>query len=997
MDDPTECILNQPSINRILLGLHQPPLLTAAERLFEMNFAPTTPVGAALDLSNCLIVVPTTRARHRLMQLLAMQAQDQNTAFSPPEITTLGGFPEYLYTPEKLLATDLAQQIAWSRALEQTPEEEIRCLTGRADVEDLKDWQPLARLLSRLHTRLASDVWSFNSVAREVAELDGFLSNELERWEVLRDVQNRYYRTLSKADLWDRQAARNYIAAAGLKKDIKETRCHTEKDIVLVATADINRSIAGMLEQLTAQVTVMIAADESHSDRFDKFGNLITKKWLDASVDLPDEKILFVDSPADQAASVAHFITHLDKEYATDEVTIGVPTEELIPQLQRSINSISLPHRNLAGKPLGETAPVRLMTACREYFKQQDYNAFAVLLRHPDMYRWLSDQLGSGEEADSRGYLDALDSYQNRKLPDWIRIRDEKPFGEPAKIAKRFDAGDVGSESRASIEADNVRKLNTVHKLIVSLLRPLDKPAQKISLWTEPWSDILIAIYGERELDRNIALDQQTLMACQTMHTALANHRHVPTEFGTTCSAVEALEWALEAASEQRVVDPPIIDAIEFAGWLDLPLDDAPVMAIVGINDQYVPTSEFGHQFLPNKLCEQLGILDNNRRFARDVYALTLVTSVREDYLLISGRHNAAKDPLKPSRLLFTQDEQTSAERAYSFFSFEGKDENNFWLYEKSLAEKVTTQQFSIPRPHITKPIDSMRVTQFKDYLKCPYRFYLQHVLRLDETSDDWSEMSGGTFGDLAHDVLQSFYEAEIKESKDDREIFDWLSKQLDVEANIRYPGSRLPSLRIQLEQLRGRLERFSELQAVQRQDGWQIVSCEELLYHELMVDGKPFTIRGKIDRVDQHEVTGKVAVWDYKTSDAGNDPQKAHIKSKKWIDLQLPLYRHLVREVDILKDADLENLTLGYVLLSKNLNDIRFAKAPWDSSMLDYADKEVHRVIRDIRNGVFGPPADPPPIFSEKYAAICQDNVFEGAAIVATEFGAVQEEKPPW
>jgi len=170
-----------------------------------------------------------------------------------------------------------------------------------------------------------------------------------------------------------------------------------------------------------------------------------------------------------------------------------------------------LPHRNLAGKPLGETAPVRLMLACREYFKQQDYNAFAILLRHPDMYRWLSDQLDDGEES-SVGYLDALDDYQNRKLPDWINIRDEKPFGEPGKIAKRFAEGDAGSKRRASIEADNVRRLNTVHKLIASLLRPLDKPPQKISQWTEPWSDILIAIYGERELDRNIALDQQTLL-----------------------------------------------------------------------------------------------------------------------------------------------------------------------------------------------------------------------------------------------------------------------------------------------------------------------------------------------------------------------------------------------------------------------------------------------------------------------------------------------------
>lgn len=930
------------------------------------------------------------------MQLLAMQAQDRAATFSPPEIKTLGNFPEELYVPEKLLATDLAQQIAWSRALEDTPEEDIQKLTGRTDVGELKNWQPLAKLLSTLHTRLAGDVWSFNSVAREVANIDGFLKNELQRWEVLRDVQKRYYQTLGKADLWDRQAARNYIAA-GSRPSINETRCATEKDIILVATADINRSIAGMLAQLTSQVTVMIAADESHSDRFDEYGNLITKKWLEASVDIPDEKILFVDSPADQSASVAHFITHLDKDYSTDEVTIGVPTEDLIPQLQRSISAIDLPHRNLAGKSLGETAPVRLMIACREYFRQMDYESFAALLRHPDMHRWLSEQLAEPDDSKFGGFLDALDDYQNRKLPDWIRIHDENPFGDPAAIAKRFDADDEGSKKRAAVEANHVRRLNQVHSLVASLLRPLDKPAQKIPEWTEPWSDILIAIYGERELDRNIALERQTLEACQSVHTALANHRHVPNEFGTTCTAPEALDWALEAASGQRVADPPQIDAIELVGWLDLPLDDAPVMPIVGMNDEYVPKLEFGHQFLPNKLCEQLGIMDNDRRFARDVYALTVITSVRDDYLLISGRNNAAKDPLKPSRLLFTQNETTSAERAYSFFSFEGQDDNSFWLREKSLAEQITTQQFEIPKPHLKKAIEKLSVTKFREYLKCPYRFYLQHVMKIDDQADDWTEMSGGTFGDLAHDVLESFARSDCKDSKHAEEISKWLSKQLDRETKRRFPGSRLPALRIQIEQLRQRLERFSELQALHREDGWRIVSCEDMLEHTIMVDNKPFTIRGKIDRVDQHEITKQVAVWDYKTSDAGKDPKAAHQKGREWTDLQLPLYRHLLKEIDVIAGANLDDVILGYVLLSKNMEDIRFAAAPWDRSMLESADKVAHECVRKIRNGVFGPPAEKPPLFSEKFAAICQDNFFEREEPQLGAWGEPVEETPPW
>ncbi|MEM9412734.1 MAG: hypothetical protein AAGA30_16600, partial [Planctomycetota bacterium] len=100
--------MEQPPINRIFLGLHQPPLLSAAERFVQLHFASASDNEATLDMSQCLIVVPTTRARHRLMQLLATEAQSRDAVFSPPEITTLGEFPEYLYVPEKLLATDLA-------------------------------------------------------------------------------------------------------------------------------------------------------------------------------------------------------------------------------------------------------------------------------------------------------------------------------------------------------------------------------------------------------------------------------------------------------------------------------------------------------------------------------------------------------------------------------------------------------------------------------------------------------------------------------------------------------------------------------------------------------------------------------------------------------------------------------------------------------------------------------------------------------------------------
>ena len=963
-------LLNQsPQVNRVFLGLQQPPLVSAAQRLVESYRAKDEFGRERLNLSNCLIVLPSRRAMNRLMQLLATIAQGNGLAFSPPIMTTIGGFPEYLYTPAKSLATDLAQQIAWSKALEQTPLEEIQCLTGREEVEDLKDWQPLAKLLSRLHTRLASDIWSFRSVAREVKSVPNFLEPELKRWEALLEIQNRYYKTLGEADLWDRQAARNYIAA-GAREDVDEIRCESDKDIVLVAAADINRSIAGMLAQLESQITVMIAADEKHADRFNTFGNLVTEKWLDCEIEIPDENILIVDGPSDQAAAATHFITHLPNEFSTDEVTIGIPDDAIVPQLQRSLSAYGIEHRSLAGKSLRETPPVQLMIACREYLSEEDFESFADLVRHPDLFQWLVVQVEDDE------WLAWLDEIQNAKLPNLINIDSKFPFRDPKKIAKQFEKGDSSSEKRAAVNAQKAKTLNLIHERIAALLLPLTKESQPIANWAAPWSNLLIEIYGDRELDQDVLEDSQTLKSCQAIHTALGNQIQVPAAFGTMCGAVQALDWALEAASDNRIVDPPKLEAVEFAGWLDLLLDDAPVMVVTGFNDQNVPSSEIGHQFLPNKLCETLGILDNNRRFARDAYALTVLSSVREHYLLLVGRHDAKKLPLKPSRLLFTEDKSISARRANAFFSYEGKPDSSFWLHEKSLAKP--TQQFRVPRPVCENPPDELTVTRFKEYLKCPYRFYLNCILKMRTASDDWREMSGGTFGDLAHDVLESFANSDAVDSTSQQKIFKFLTTQLDDSVKKLFPGSRLPAMKIQIEQLRLRLEKFSYAQAVHRASGWKIVSTEELLIHELDVDGIKFKIRGKIDRVDQHEETGQVAVWDYKTSDKGAKPQQAHFVSKKWVDLQLPLYRHLVKEVSVVADADLSNAKMGYILLPKKLDDVGFHEAGWSPAMLHTADEAAFNAIRKIRDGVFWPPTEKPPMFSEDLAGILQDNVFE-------------------
>jgi hypothetical protein len=176
---------------RVFLGFEKPPLVTAADWLLD-RFRLQLNGENRFDLSNVIVVVPTLRSQNRLLQLMVKQVEGLKGLFKPPRITTLGQLPEFLYQAAKPLASDLTQQIAWTKVLEQSSRSQIECLTGRDDIEEGYDWRPMATLVSGLHARLANDIWSFNSVSREVKSCKGFLKEESVRWDVLSDLQKRY-------------------------------------------------------------------------------------------------------------------------------------------------------------------------------------------------------------------------------------------------------------------------------------------------------------------------------------------------------------------------------------------------------------------------------------------------------------------------------------------------------------------------------------------------------------------------------------------------------------------------------------------------------------------------------------------------------------------------------------------------------------------------------------------------------------------------------------
>lgn len=923
------------TIERKFLGLQQASLPLAADYLaFRYG------LGAALDLSPVLVVVPGAQAGRRLLELLVQSSQRRAIRLTPPQIETVGRVPERLYLPQRPFATDLVQQLAWASILRDGDRDKVQSiLAPPADDDDLR-WLEYGRLLWRLYQEVAADGMDFAQVAKRGQQMKGF--PERSRWSILHDLQQAYLRMLDRLELWDVQMARQVA--------IEQRECHTDRDLILVGTVDMPQLLRKMLDQVADRVTALVFAPESWQDRFDRHGCLIPAAWSAVKIDLPRHSVHVVEGPAEQADRVARCLADFEGRFRADEITIGLAEEAAAPLIQRHLQQCGIRSRYAAGVPMSRTAPCRLIAAALAFLRSGSYPDFAALVRHPDADGYLQQQ------GVAPTWLAALDDDYNRHLPDRLGTAWRRDTGQPTV-------------------ADAYAKIQQCLQVFDSSRRPMIE-------WANPLRSFVTAVYGGRDWNQQDASQRMVVHVLRRLQEVLDEQiETIPERLMPCLSAADMLQLVLDQMESHSVPVPTDAGAIHLAGWLEVILDDAPALIVCGVNEGLVPSSIDADPFLPDALRSRLGLQDNQRRYARDAYALSVLTATRQHFQAIVTRRNTDGEPLIPSRLLFACDAHTLAERALRFFS------PPIPLHDLAPLDgvlKATRQRpdFPIPRPvPLDQPITAMRVTAFRDYLACPYRFYLRHVLGLQAVDDRAVELDGASFGNLMHDVMYRFGNDPLRESTDPERVRRFLESLLDQRVAQLFGERPMAAVAVQVEQLRLRLRSFAEFQARWVERGWRIQHVEvprgDPAGVEFTVDDQPFLLRGRIDRIDVNGDTGEIAVLDYKTSDSAKTPDAVHRRSGQWVDLQLPLYRHLVTSLGLAQPV-----RLGYLLLPKDVSSIDVAFAPWESQDLHQADEVARSVVRAVRQQKFWPPTDPPPDFFGQYASICQDGVFDRSQI---------------
>ena len=236
--------------------------------------------------------------------------------------------------------------------------------------------------------------------------------------------------------------------------------------------------------------------------------------------------------------------------------------------------------------------------------------------------------------------------------------------------------------------------------------------------------------------------------------------------------------------------------------------------------------------------------------------------------------------------------------------------------------------------------------TQLENYAKCPYKYFVENVLRLETIAEPVEELEAFEYGSLIHSVLYEFY-TKLKEKgivlsncNDDEFkaaenlLFKIAERKFDeLKLNPEFSFyEREKLLGINGKRSQSLLYKF--LEEERKNDNGYVPEFFELSFGKVKheeklsikfkegVNAGKVKLKGKIDRIDINEKEKTLKVIDYKLG--GVKPTAEDLSTG--ISLQLPLYLFAAKEL-IKKELGKEYQPAGAQIFSLKFNEDNFGK----------------------------------------------------------------------
>ncbi|QSR84751.1 PD-(D/E)XK nuclease family protein [Methylacidimicrobium sp. B4] len=799
-----------------------------------------------------------------------------------------------------------ARLLAWTQLL-LSEQAADRSLFPGGPAESNFAWAlGISRSLCQAQDLLSEGGLTF-STAREAA---GHFEPEL--WLRLAQWEERYRAILAGSGLRDPMEGR----LEALKKGCWDFESDS---VILVGCPDPHPLALRLLQAVLPEraCSVLIHAPEAVACGFDAWGVPDPAFWQSRRLPfLPATRIYA------EEGEIARRTADLVRAHRSREaVTIGVCDPRLLPDLRLSLEESGIPAFDPGGAPARGSAWPSLLADLRELLREKSIGAFRRLLCHPAAAAWM----GLPENGAPRAFLlERLDRAASRTLArDFEGVARREPALAPfAEKVKRFL-----SEAREE-------PLATLRVLLEELLRQ----------------------QGGGEGLR--ALSDELAAALEEMD-ALGGSALRPLD------AAEALDLLTDRLARPSLPEERPQEAVELRGWLELLWDNAPHLILAGFHEGSVPESVTHDFLLPATLRERLGLRTNAQREARDAYLFEALVAQRRErgrVDLLACRFRREGEPLFPSRLLFRSSPEELPGRVRRVLEVRDSPPR---------AQPAASDSFRLQiGPLRWEGEKRLSITALRDYLACPFFFFLRRVRRWEAVEALREELDAREFGALLHDVLSDFGREEARKRCDrSEEIEECLRTLLSCRLRERFPEGFPSAVALQAKALEGRLAGFARAQAAEVRRGWTIVSVEEPI--SLAIEG--WEIEGRIDRVDR-DAEGRVRLLDFKSAERALSPRLAHLcaaagsdgpaqalfdwrgKRLRWRDLQLPLYAAAWRR----KNSGLSDLEVAYFVLPKDRAQAGVREwKEWSRELETEALLCAARILRAIEEGRFWPPAD--------------------------------------
>ena len=882
--------------------------------------------GPSVDLSDLLVLIPGRQALRSLTETMADLLAPLSGGLFPPEF----------HTPERFLleggdlggtATPIEQLRAWKQVLSECSRQEFSTLFPvdfpRNNETAVNHLATQFRMLKR---ELSAGALTMASISRSGATLD------TERWEQIAELECRYTELLASVNRTDPEDLKISLA-----ESVEPFR-RFEKLIVL-AMPDLSTLLLKRLAKIAERMDVelWINAPQEYESMFDGWGRPLPDQWAAYPLDFgtasddPDAdditKHIFKTETPEQLAVTASALLSGTTSPELAHKTIAITDETLFEPLRKELSKLKI--KGTAGRTLIVTSPsgeamrkLRLydpLSRLRGFMSSDDFSELHELLRQEDFLAAVEKRLGIPREQ----LLENLDEFRMKHLPETLE--------------HAFQCAGSG--------------LIPVFQFLRELKQSLESqpPAEAVE-------SFLALLYGEREeiISSGIPLEHEF----QELRTLLDTIRRSPLFRSDPLSTV--LTELLNASGETRLYREPLEHEFQVGGFLDLPWCRATELILCGMNDGAIPESIRGSTFLSDTMRTKLGLQCDSRRFGRDVLHLEslLRSRGRNQVYFLASRFDASGKPLKFSPLFFQCGERELFERASLLFEPV--------RFPESPADRASNEYHFRLTPDFSKADQGaalhISVTQFKEYLQSPFRFFLGNFLGMQEKNYDAKELDRAAFGSCCHAALERLGPSP---STDPEMVRKQLFEALDFEMRKRY-GSPLPALiAIQNEQMKQRLGWAAEEIAKAASEFKGLICEYPLGGNDNGIEFAGAKIRGRIDRIEYSHSRNLLRLIDYKTADSGDPPAKDHYQSRnaRFINLQLPLYRMLIVRDGYFRSKhpeinfDTVRIVCGYLTMPKSVTETSILIWEDMDSLLPRAEELVREIIagiREMKNGVF-------------------------------------------